>query len=498
MYSIDIWVSLWSGAMSDADRLREEINYLSVLIQQHKEGKKSNKVSAGNKISVDAQYSWKSQARSGASTTKYVPKHYHQSQRKRNYHPETTPYIPKKIPHTTVPPTPDMMANKTGVKFQSKFKWSKEKSAVSQSQQTPTRTSSPTSITYSKMNSATVKSVSTPHVLQRNTSRTKKFVPTAKTNLRKQNVVKKSIYRYEKPDTTSKKQATAVALLSNPVSKANPILKKPQHVLPKRVPEQSHHKWSSFKRQNPAFTINNSTSKWVAKQPRSNPYKLDRKVNASPHKKPSPLKLSKNYAGIRKHSRNSRVLDRRNKSKESESHITLSKSALEDLLKKHSVTLKQVLANRAVVKSHKTARFNKRHEKKRQHCLYFGRFGKCMRGDSCKYIHDPSRIVVCTRFLRGTCRNDKCSFSHKVEKEKIPICFFFLRGKCSVQNCPYLHVYLGKDASVCRKFATTGFCQDADKCKMQHIKCCPDYYETGNCSKGKSCELPHLKIHKQG
>merc|ERR1719233_853688 len=46
--------------------------------------------------------------------------------------------------------------------------------------------------------------------------------------------------------------------------------------------------------------------------------------------------------------------------------------------------------------------------KNKKHCLYFTRFGKCAKIDTCQYLHDPARVAVCTRFLRGTCRLEDC------------------------------------------------------------------------------------------
>ena len=37
--------------------------------------------------------------------------------------------------------------------------------------------------------------------------------------------------------------------------------------------------------------------------------------------------------------------------------------------------------------------------KKKQNCIYFNRFGKCHRGDKCSFIHDRSRIAVCTQYV---------------------------------------------------------------------------------------------------
>ena len=33
----------------------------------------------------------------------------------------------------------------------------------------------------------------------------------------------------------------------------------------------------------------------------------------------------------------------------------------------------------------------------KNYCIYFLRFGRCSRGDKCRYIHDPDKVSVCTR-----------------------------------------------------------------------------------------------------
>nr|CAB3267879.1 zinc finger CCCH domain-containing protein 3 [Phallusia mammillata] len=152
---------------------------------------------------------------------------------------------------------------------------------------------------------------------------------------------------------------------------------------------------------------------------------------------------------------------------------------------------KQRLASQVLQKSLYTARKKNSHKLRKVFCLFYNRFGRCNRGDKCQYVHDPERVAVCTRFLRGTCRDNSCLFSHKISKKKIPVCSFFLQGKCSTKNCPYLHVFVGHSADICQPFATTGYCQKAENCKQKHIRVCPDFYNKGSCSKGNKCNLPH-------
>lgn len=71
------------------------------------------------------------------------------------------------------------------------------------------------------------------------------------------------------------------------------------------------------------------------------------------------------------------------------------------------------LASEKVRWSLHTARL--RLAKKRTYCQFFTRFGKCNKDDGkCPYIHDPSKIAVCTKFLNGLCSNPNCKLTHKV------------------------------------------------------------------------------------
>ncbi|CAK8678817.1 uncharacterized protein LOC143470558 isoform X2 [Clavelina lepadiformis] len=159
----------------------------------------------------------------------------------------------------------------------------------------------------------------------------------------------------------------------------------------------------------------------------------------------------------------------------------------------HFPTVKQRLASQVLHKSLETIRSKNKHTKKKTYCLFYNRFGKCNRGGKCPYTHDPERVAICTRFLRGTCRDTCCLFSHKLSKKKVPVCSFYLRGRCSTKDCPYLHVFVGHNAPVCKAFATAGYCTKADNCKEQHIRVCWSFYQNGHCDRGEKCNLPHSR-----
>ncbi|XP_064640798.1 uncharacterized protein LOC135495801 isoform X2 [Lineus longissimus] len=156
----------------------------------------------------------------------------------------------------------------------------------------------------------------------------------------------------------------------------------------------------------------------------------------------------------------------------------------------------RIVASQVVHRSKSWAVASKQRQMKRQYCLYYQRFGRCNRGDKCPSIHDPEKVAVCKRFLRGTCNITDCPFSHKLSKEKMPVCSYFLRGVCTREHCPYLHVKVNQDAEVCNGFLA-GYCPLGDKCKKKHTLVCQSFLKTGKCSVGKKCKLVHPNIRKR-
>ncbi|XP_076767634.1 zinc finger CCCH domain-containing protein 3 isoform X4 [Arvicanthis niloticus] len=163
-------------------------------------------------------------------------------------------------------------------------------------------------------------------------------------------------------------------------------------------------------------------------------------------------------------------------------------------------TCSRSLASRAIQRSLAIIRQAKqKKEKKREYCMYYNRFGRCNRGECCPYIHDPEKVAVCTRFVRGTCKktDGSCPFSHHVSKEKMPVCSYFLKGICSNSNCPYSHVYVSRKAEVCSDFLK-GYCPLGAKCKKKHTLLCPDFARRGICPRGSQCQLLHRNQKRHG
>ncbi|KZV46818.1 hypothetical protein F511_36911 [Dorcoceras hygrometricum] len=151
----------------------------------------------------------------------------------------------------------------------------------------------------------------------------------------------------------------------------------------------------------------------------------------------------------------------------------------------------RVLASERVRWSLRTARL--RLARKRKYCQFFTRFGKCNKSDGkCPYIHDSSKIVVCTKFLNGSCTESDCKLTHKVIPERMPDCSYFLKGSCSNENCPYRHVNVNPESSICRRFLR-GYCADGNECRKKHTYVCPAFESAGICPRSSMCKLHHPK-----
>ncbi|KAL1543777.1 hypothetical protein AAHA92_20709 [Salvia divinorum] len=151
----------------------------------------------------------------------------------------------------------------------------------------------------------------------------------------------------------------------------------------------------------------------------------------------------------------------------------------------------RVLASEKVRWSLRTARL--RLARKSRYCQFFTRFGKCNKdGGKCPYIHDPSKIVVCTKFLTGSCTNSNCKLTHKVIPERMQDCSYFLKGSCSSDGCPYRHVHVNPDSSVCENFLR-GYCADGNECQKKHTYVCPAFEATEVCPRASTCRLHHPK-----
>ncbi|KAK9375334.1 uncharacterized protein V1513DRAFT_442597 [Lipomyces chichibuensis] len=128
-----------------------------------------------------------------------------------------------------------------------------------------------------------------------------------------------------------------------------------------------------------------------------------------------------------------------------------------------------------------------------EHCRYFTMTGKCGRGLSCPYKHDPNHVALCPLYLHNKCQNPSCDLSHTPSPHNSPLCVHFQRGHCSNPDCKYTHMTVAPGAKVCRDFALKLYCDAGDKCTGRHVFECPDFEETGTCPRGeKKCKLMHV------
>ncbi|XP_035509444.1 zinc finger CCCH domain-containing protein 3 [Morone saxatilis] len=179
------------------------------------------------------------------------------------------------------------------------------------------------------------------------------------------------------------------------------------------------------------------------------------------------------------------------------------------------------LASRAVQRSLAIIRHARQKKQPKQYCMYYNRFGKCNRGNSCPYIHDPDKVAVCTRFLRGTCKqaDGTCPFSHKVAKEKVHmhtythihpayvldnIVFygFSLQSLGLGTVCGYkMTHYWGQSSWILLQVKHVGLCLylpvSNHQCKKKHTLVCPDFSKTGSCPRGVRCKLQHRQRAKR-
>ncbi|XP_023376056.1 zinc finger CCCH domain-containing protein 3 [Pteropus vampyrus] len=184
------------------------------------------------------------------------------------------------------------------------------------------------------------------------------------------------------------------------------------------------------------------------------------------------------------------------------------------------------LASRAVQRSLAIVRQarQRRRRKEQEYCMYYNRFGRCNRGERCPYIHDPEKVAVCTRFVRGTCKktDGTCPFSHHVSKEKV--------SGSSRASPPVFHQHgWGRDAGQVGLFWPEGrslptgslgpdlvpdprqskpatphsgrprpAVPSPPQCKKKHTLLCPDFSRRGVCPRGAQCQLLHRSQKRLG
>ncbi|OCF77646.1 hypothetical protein I204_01643 [Kwoniella mangroviensis CBS 8886] len=133
--------------------------------------------------------------------------------------------------------------------------------------------------------------------------------------------------------------------------------------------------------------------------------------------------------------------------------------------------------------------------KSKQLCRYFTKTGRCNFGLTCPHIHDPNKVTICSRYLKGACTlGTSCPLSHTPSTHNTPSCVRFqATSSCTKPNCLYPHVKVSSDAPICQDFAKIGWCdKEPGMCENLHIWECQEFREKGTCSKNGKCGLRHV------
>ncbi|KAL5993089.1 hypothetical protein ACLOJK_014010 [Asimina triloba] len=147
--------------------------------------------------------------------------------------------------------------------------------------------------------------------------------------------------------------------------------------------------------------------------------------------------------------------------------------------------LTRMLASEKIRWSLHTARL--RLARKKQFCQFFMRFGKCRKDDGkCPYIHDPDKVAVCTKFLKGVCSDAKCKLTHK---DYVPM------RVVHIGILKQLLEFVRKAAHV---EDLLGGVQTTEYCRKKHSYVCPLFKANGMCPRGSACKLHHPKNGNKG
>jgi len=137
-------------------------------------------------------------------------------------------------------------------------------------------------------------------------------------------------------------------------------------------------------------------------------------------------------------------------------------------------------------------------------CVFFTRTGRCKRGLTCTYQHDPDKLSLCPRVLsvNGCTRKAKgkeCLLSHTPNAHRVPHCSFYTRDRTcrnaerkDGKGCLYTHSdQVSPDTKPCEQFSELGYCERGQECEFRHTFECDEFAASGKCSKAK-CRLLHI------
>ncbi|KAL7415800.1 hypothetical protein BDY24DRAFT_439654 [Mrakia frigida] len=136
-------------------------------------------------------------------------------------------------------------------------------------------------------------------------------------------------------------------------------------------------------------------------------------------------------------------------------------------------------------------------------CQFYTKTGRCTNAFSCRFIHDPSKLSICPKFLRSTCPHTptSCPLSHSSSSHNAPSCVHFqTTGSCRAgSDCLYSHVRVADDAPICGDFVKYGWCEKGqEKCGERHVWECKEWTEKGTCRRKGKCGLRHVLKAEKG
>lgn len=123
--------------------------------------------------------------------------------------------------------------------------------------------------------------------------------------------------------------------------------------------------------------------------------------------------------------------------------------------------------------------------------------GECRNAKSCPYIHDPNKLAICPKFLKGSCEftESTCTLSHTPDAHRMPHCVHFPNCRHG-SDCKFPHIHVASNAPVCNDFADLGYCEAGERCAKRHVNECPQFSLNGTCS-NKNCKMPHILRKKR-
>lgn len=125
-------------------------------------------------------------------------------------------------------------------------------------------------------------------------------------------------------------------------------------------------------------------------------------------------------------------------------------------------------------------------------CYYFTKYGYCLRGEECFYLHKPELITICDAFIKGRCITNTCPLRHETEYSRLPVCHHFLQSNCLDAQCPYPHCAHAPNAPICIEFQR-GNCDLEQECLSIHSYVCAEFYASGgtSCPTQTRCPYQH-------